>query len=233
MEQTHAHKEAVPVLAIDGPSGSGKGTVSRALAERLGWHHLDSGALYRVLAHAAARAGVPSSEAARVAALVPELDIRFVPDGEEGRVMLNGADVTAAVRSEECGNAASKIAVLTPVRTALVALQRRFRAPPGLVADGRDMGTVIFPDADAKVFLTASARERAMRRHKQLNKKGLGVSLERLLRDLEERDRRDATRQIAPLLPAADAWVIDTTGLTAEAVVAKLLERVRNCKENW
>lgn len=212
-----------PVLAIDGPSGSGKGTISRRVAAKLGWHHLDSGALYRVLAHAAAEAGLDATGPARIAALVPGLDICFIPDGEEGRILLNGADVTAAVRSEACGNAASKIAGHGEIRAALAALQRRFRQPPGLVADGRDMGTVIFPDAEVKVFLTASARERAERRHKQLNKKGLSGSLERLLQDLEERDRRDAERAIAPLMPAADALVLDTTGMTIDAVVAAVL----------
>lgn len=218
---------SAPVLTVDGPSGSGKGTVSRRLAAELGWHHLDSGALYRVLAHAAGEAGVGADAPARVAALVPRLAIRFVPDGDEGRVLLDGVDVTAAVRSEECGNAASKVAVLAEVREALVDLQRRFREPPGLVADGRDMGTVIFPDAGAKVFLTASARERAERRHNQLNKKGLSVSLERLLRDLEERDRRDAERQIAPLAPAHDALVVDTTGVAVEEVVARVMRWLR------
>lgn len=220
--------QAVPVIAIDGPSGSGKGTISRLVAQRLGWHHLDSGALYRILAHAAAEAHIHPEEPARIAALAPALDIRFVPDDEDGRILLNGNDVTSAVRAESCGNAASKIAVLPEVRAALVELQRRFREPPGLVADGRDMGTVIFPDAGTKIFLTASALERAERRHKQLNKKGLSVSLDSLLRDLEERDRRDAERPISPLTPAPDAHVIDTTGKSIDAVVAEVLDFMEN-----
>ncbi|HET7306288.1 MAG TPA: (d)CMP kinase [Gammaproteobacteria bacterium] len=219
---------AAPVIAVDGPSGSGKGTISRLVARQLGWHHLDSGALYRILAHAAAEAHIHSDEAARIAALAPVLDIRFMPDGEDGRILLNKSDVTSAVRAESCGNAASKIAVLPEVRAALVGLQRRFRAPPGLVADGRDMGTVIFPDAGTKIFLTASARERAERRHKQLNKKGLSVSLDSLLRDLEERDRRDAERPISPLTPAPDAHVVDTTGKSIDAVVAEVLDLAEN-----
>ncbi|HET7569718.1 MAG TPA: (d)CMP kinase [Gammaproteobacteria bacterium] len=220
--------QAIPVIAIDGPSGSGKGTISRLVAQRLGWHHLDSGALYRILAHAAAEAHIHPEEPARIAALAPALDIRFVPDDEDGRILLNGNDVTSAVRAESCGNAASKIAVLPEVRAALVELQRRFREPPGLVADGRDMGTVIFPDAGAKIFLTASALERAERRHKQLNKKGLSVSLDSLLRDLEERDRRDAERPISPLTPAPDAHVIDTTAKSIDAVVAEVLDFMEN-----
>lgn len=216
--------EPAPVIAIDGPSGSGKGTVTRLIAQELGWHHLDSGALYRILAHAATQAAVPLDQPDQVAELAPTLGIRFMPDEEEGRIVLNDEDVTSVVRSEECGTAASKIAALTPVRDALVDLQRRFREPPGLVADGRDMGTVIFPDAGAKIFLTASARERAERRHKQLNKKGLSVSLDRLLRELEERDRRDAERAVSPLKPAADAHVVDTTGVSIKAVVERVLE---------
>ncbi|HET8552363.1 MAG TPA: (d)CMP kinase [Gammaproteobacteria bacterium] len=217
-----------PVIAIDGPSGSGKGTISRLVAQRLGWHHLDSGALYRILAHAAAEAHIRPEEPARVAALAPTLDIRFVPNDDDGRILLNGDDVTSAVRAESCGNAASKIAVLPEVRAALADLQRRFREPPGLVADGRDMGSVIFPDAGTKIFLTASARERAERRHKQLNKKGLSVSLDSLLRDLEERDRRDAERPISPLTPAPDAHVVDTTGKSIDAVVAEVLDLTAN-----
>ncbi len=216
-----------PVVTLDGPSGSGKGTISRLVAGRLGWHLLDSGALYRLLAVAAAEQGVASDDESTLEALAATLDARFetAPDGGE-RILLGGVPVTAEVRSERCGNAASQLAVLPRVRAALVGLQRSFRTAPGLVADGRDMGTVIFPDAACKVFLTASVEERARRRHKQLNEKGLGGSLDRLFREIAERDERDATRAVSPLVPARDAVVVDTTGRGIEEVVDEVMALV-------
>ncbi len=214
----------VPVLTIDGPSGSGKGTVSRAVAERLGWHFLDSGALYRAAALAARRRGIPSDAVQELAALARDLDICFVErPGDEPEVRVDGEDVGDELRTEQVGALASAIAALPEVRAALVDRQRDFRQPPGLVADGRDMGTVIFPDAPVKVFLTASAAARAERRHKQLKQKGLDVKLADLLQEIESRDARDAARTVAPLRPAADAIVIDSTGLPVEAVVDRVL----------
>ena len=213
---------AIPVITIDGPSGSGKGTVSRAVARALGWHFLDSGALYRILALAAAEAGLDEPEA--VAALAPGLAIRFAADeqGEE-QIFLAEQDVTRQVRAEETGASASRLAAAPPVRAALVGLQHAFRQPPGLVADGRDMGTVIFPDARLKIFLTASAGERALRRHKQLNQKEKNASLAALSEEITARDQRDAERPISPLKPAPDAVVLDTTGIPAQAVIEQVL----------
>lgn len=217
----------IPVLTIDGPSGSGKGTVSRAVAERLGWHFLDSGALYRAAALAAERRGIGTEDPERLAALVRALDIGFVErPGEEPRIFLDGEDVGQALRSESVGALASAIAALPAVRAALVERQRAFRRPPGLVADGRDMGTVIFPDAAYKVYLTASPRARAERRHKQLKEKGFDARLEDLLRDIEARDVRDATREVAPLRPAPDAVLIDSTGVPVEAVIERVVALV-------
>lgn len=208
-----------PVIAIDGPTASGKGTVAQRVASALGWHYLDSGALYRLTALAAMRGGVAEDEAA-LAGLAARLPAVF--DGD--RILLDGDDVTEAIRVEAVGNAASRIAVMPAVRRALVARQRSFRRPPGLVADGRDMGSVIFPDAALKVFLTASAGARAERRYKQLIEKGFSANLPGLLRDLEERDRRDATRAIAPLAPASDALTIDSTALDIDETVGRVLE---------
>ncbi len=216
---------SVPVLAIDGPSGSGKGTISRLIAARLGWHLLDSGALYRAVAYAASTGGVDLADHDAVGRCAAHARIAFRDpgDGGETRVLVDGADASGEIRTETCGAAASAIAAIPAVRAALLDKQRRFRRPPGLVADGRDMGTVIFPDARPKVFLTASATERARRRHKQLKDKGLVITLDDLLREIEARDRRDAERAVAPLKPASDATVIDTTGMPVEAVVAKIL----------
>ncbi|MGN6314437.1 MAG: (d)CMP kinase [Rhodanobacteraceae bacterium] len=216
---------AVPVLTIDGPSGSGKGTIARAVAEHLGWHLLDSGALYRAVGHAATGAGLDlnDAEALTRCAQTVEITFRDPKDGGETRVLVNGSDATDALRTETAGAAASSIAAIPAVRKALVAMQLAFRRPPGLVADGRDMGTVIFPDAGHKVFLTASAEERAQRRYKQLKEKGLDVTLSSLLHEIEARDARDATRAVSPLKPAADAVLVDTTGMPIAQVVAKVL----------
>jgi len=214
----------VPVLAIDGPGGAGKGTISRLVAARLGWHLLDSGSLYRVVALDAIQRGVALDAEGRVAALAAQLDVRFESAGDEARVLLNGVDVTDAIRSEAAGDGASRVAALQGVRSALVQRQRDFRRPPGLVADGRDMGAVIFPDADLKVFLTASIEERVRRRHKQLKDKGIDVSLSALSRDMVERDRRDSARSIAPLKPSDDARILDTTGMEIPDVVAVVLK---------
>jgi cytidylate kinase len=218
----------VPVLTIDGPSGSGKGTVSRMAANALGWHLLDSGALYRAVGFAAGMEGLDLSDAEAVTrcAQTTKISFRDPTDGLETRVIVNGMDATDEIRTETCGAAASAIAAIPGVRTALFDKQRAFRKAPGLVADGRDMGTVIFPDAQCKVFLTASAEERARRRYKQLKEKGLGVTLAALLREIQARDVRDAGRAVAPLKPAADAVVIDSTGMPVERVVAAVLELV-------
>jgi cytidylate kinase len=216
---------STPVLTVDGPSGSGKGTVSRALARHTGWLLLDSGALYRLVALAGAAAGLRADDAVRHAELARAMQVEFgaYADGEE-QVLLNGRDVSGEIRSETAGQGASRVAAWPEVRTALLARQRAFARPPGLVADGRDMGTVVFPQADLKIFLTATPEERALRRYKQLKDKGSDVSLAALSREIAERDLRDQTRQVAPLRPAPDACVIDSTGLNVEAVVARVLE---------
>jgi len=209
----------IPVIAVDGPSGVGKGTLCQALAQHFGWHLLDSGSLYRVTALAAQKHGVPLDDEARLTLVAARLEVRFETVAEqETQVLLEGENVTAAIRSEACGNAASVVAALPAVRTALLQRQRDFRQPPGLVADGRDMGTVVFPDATVKLFLTASPATRAIRRYKQLREKGINVSLAALEKDIAERDARDAGRAVAPLKPAADAQVVDTTELGIAAV---------------
>ena len=218
--------QPAPVLAIDGPGGAGKGTISRLVARRLGWHLLDSGALYRLVALDAIQRGVALDAESAVADLAARLDARFQSVGDQARVLLNGKDVTEVIRSEAAGDGASRVAALPAVRRALVQRQRDFRRPPGLVADGRDMGAVIFPDADLKVFLTASVEERARRRHKQLKDKGIDGSLSALSRDMVERDRRDSERSIAPLKPSDEARILDTTGMDIPDVVAVVLRWV-------
>jgi cytidylate kinase len=217
--------DRVPVATIDGPSGSGKGTISRAVAQVVGWHLLDSGALYRLVAFAGRDRGLGAADIDGHARLAASMDIAFGvgPDGSE-QVMLAGEDVTQAIRTETAGQGASRVAAWPAVRSALLARQRAFARPPGLVADGRDMGTVVFPGANLKVYLTASAEERASRRYKQLKDKGSGVSLAALSREITERDARDSTRAVAPLIPAPDAEVIDSTGLSIEQVVGRVLE---------
>jgi cytidylate kinase len=217
---------AVPVVAIDGPSGSGKGTIGRLLAQKLGWHYLDSGALYRLVALAALNRQIDLDDATALAAAATSLRVRFASGGGADRVYLEDADVSAELRTERAGDAASKVAVIPEVRAALLQRQRDFAVPPGLVADGRDMGTAVFPDAKLKVVLTASAEARAMRRHKQLKEKGIDVSLPDLSWDIAQRDARDANRTVAPFRPAADAHVIDSTSLTPEEVVAHILRRL-------
>ena len=216
-----------PVIAIDGPSGSGKGTIARRVAEALGWHLLDSGALYRLVAVSAQDKGVGFEESDRLAKLATELDVTFDSDdsGEE-RIWLAGQDVTLQVRTEEAGAGASAVAAIPAVRKALLERQRGFQRPPGLVADGRDMGSHVFPNATLKIFLTASAEERARRRHKQLKDKGLDVSLAALSRDIEDRDRRDSERSVAPLRPAQDARILDSSGQSIEAVTQTVLDWV-------
>ena len=216
---------ACPIVTIDGPSGSGKGTISRAIARRVGWHLLDSGALYRLVAVAGAAEGVAATDEQGHAELARRMDVVFdiTSDGSE-HVSLQGRDVTATIRSEEAGQGASRVAAWPAVRQALLARQRAFVEPPGLVADGRDMGTVVFPGAQLKIFLTATPQERALRRHKQLKDKGSDVSLPALSREIAERDLRDQTRGVAPLKAAPDARVIDSTGMSIEAVVQRVLE---------
>ena len=219
-------RQAVRVITIDGPSGSGKGTIGRQLAQRLDWHYLDSGALYRLVALAALRRNLDFGDAAALAATAANLDVRFTPAAAGDRVYLDGADVSSELRTERAGDAASKVAAVPEVRAALLKRQRDFAVAPGLVADGRDMGTVVFPDALLKVVLTASAEARAMRRHKQLKEKGIDVSLPDLSWDIAQRDARDANRTVAPFKPAPDAHVVDSTSLTPEEVVAHILNRL-------
>lgn len=219
----------IPVITIDGPSGTGKGTVARLLAEELGWHLLDSGALYRLLSVSALDRGISLDDEPRLQALAPAMNIRFEIGTNGGeRIVLDGREVTDRVRAETTGADASQLAVLPGVRRALVVRQRDFRKAPGLVADGRDMGTAIFPDAGLKIFLTASAQARAERRHKQLNGKENGASLSALFREISARDERDSSRQASPLKAADDAVVIDTTDLDVAGVMNRVLEEVRD-----
>lgn len=216
-----------PVITVDGPGGTGKGTLCGQLSELLGWHLLDSGALYRVLGYAAQQQRVNLEDIPSLEKTALELDLDFKKSGELVSVLLEGKDISAQIRTEESGNIASKVAAIPEVRSALFQRQQSFRQPPGLVADGRDMGTVIFPDADLKIFLTASPEVRAGRRYKQLKEKGNDANLAHLLEDIAERDRRDSQRQVAPLKPAKDAIIIDTSDLSIEQVIAKVLVMVK------
>jgi len=212
----------IPVIAIDGPTGAGKGTVSRALAKMLDWHFLDSGALYRLVALRAMQEGADLEDPRVLAKVASRLNVEFSTAREVEVVCLNGENVTALLRTEECGSVASKIAPMSMVRAALLEQQRGFAIPPGLVADGRDMSTVVFPAAILKVFLTASAKVRAKRRYNQLKEKGIDVSLRGLSREIAQRDERDANRQIAPLKPAGDARVLDSTQLNPDEVIERI-----------
>ena len=214
------------VITIDGPSGSGKGTISRLLAQQLGWAILDSGAIYRVLALAALHHNIEADDEEGLIPLAAHLDVQFIVDepAAPAKIILEGEDVTHAIRTEEVGGVASRVASIPRVREALLRRQRAFKQAPGLVADGRDMGTVVFPSAEVKIFLTASAEERANRRYKELKAKGQDVTIPRLLKAIQERDERDMNRSVAPLKPAEDALVLDSTDLDAGQVLDKVLE---------
>ena len=217
-------QESIPVITIDGPSGAGKGTVARLVAEQLGWHLLDSGAIYRVLAVATQHHHVGVDEEEPLIPMAAHLDVQFEISSEgEGEVILEGENVTNTIRTEEIGALASKVAAFPRVREALLRRQRAFCVTPGLVADGRDMGTVVFSNAPVKVFLTASAEERAQRRFNQLKEKGFDVNIGRLLDDIRQRDERDSSREVAPLVPAEGALIVDSTDLSIQEVVNKVL----------
>ncbi len=224
IDNTHADAP-VAVVTIDGPSGTGKGTIARIIADRLGWHLLDSGALYRVLALAVISHAVDFEDINSITTMAEHLDVEFKPSGDmnmETDIFLEGEEVSKSIRTEEMGNYASIVATIPSVREALKSRQRSFRQSPGLAADGRDMGTVIFPDADLKIYLTASAEERAKRRYKQLKEKGLNVNIPALSREIAERDNRDASRTVAPLKPAEDAEIIDTSDMTIDEVIQQI-----------
>jgi len=216
----------IPVITIDGPSGSGKGTISRTLAHELGWHFLDSGALYRLVALGAMQHRIPLNDEHALADYARHLDVRFESKDpmRDPKIWLENQQVEAEIRTEQCGDLASQVAAVPAVRDALLQRQRDFRQLPGLVADGRDMGTTVFPAADLKIYLTASAEIRAERRHKQLMEKGIDVNLAALVQDISARDARDSTRAVSPLKPADDAIVIDTSGLAIEQVMSRVRE---------
>ena len=214
----------VPVVTIDGPSGSGKGTICVQLAKKLGWHLLDSGALYRLVAFQAFQQNIAETNVEQLTEIARHLDVEFsVNSADQVDILLSGSRVNDEIRTETCGNQASILAAIPEIRQALLARQRNFLKKPGLIADGRDMGTVVFPQARTKIYLTASAEERAKRRYKQLKEKGLSVNLALLSEEIKARDERDATRHVAPLLPAKDAQIIDTTGLSIDQVVDQVL----------
>ncbi len=218
--------ETIPVLTIDGPSGSGKGTVAQILAKELGWHYLDSGAIYRVTAQAAIKHNISLQDENALSELAEQLDLIFKIENGELVVLLEGNDVTQQIRSEKAGNAASKVAILPKVRNALLERQKQFRQLPGLVTDGRDMGTVVFPDADYKVFLTASAEIRAERRYKQLKQKGIESNLSDLIFEISERDVRDSERAVAPLKAADGALSLDSSAMEIEAVCSHIRQLI-------
>ncbi|MEJ2692751.1 MAG: (d)CMP kinase [Candidatus Thiodiazotropha sp.] len=214
----------VPIVTVDGPSGSGKGTISQRVAHHLGWHFLDSGAIYRVLGLMASRAGIGGEDVGKLTEMAKNMPLSFVND----RVLLEREEVTDAIRTESAGNQASKVATIPQVREALLLWQRNCARLPGLVADGRDMGTVVFPQAQVKIFLTASPEERAKRRYKQLKGKGLGVNLAGLIEEIRERDERDSRRTVAPLRPSASALTLDSTNLTVDEVYARVMQKVHS-----
>ena len=221
----------IPVITIDGPAGSGKGTISQRVATQLGWHLLDSGALYRLVALAADKKQLLTDAVVnenKISDLAKQLDIQFIPEPQQAvKVLLEGNDVTQKIRTEDCGNQASIVAALPDVRTALLERQRQFLESPGLIADGRDMGTIVFPDAATKIFLTASPEIRAKRRLEQLKNQGINANLHGLIRDIEERDERDTTRKDAPLIPAQDAIIIDTGRATIDDVVKRVMHALQ------
>lgn len=212
----------VPVITVDGPSGSGKGTLAQRIAETLGWHFLDSGAIYRVLGLMVERAGISGENADIITEMAKKMPLSF----DRGKVLLAGEDVAGAIRTETIGNAASKVAAIPQVREALLAWQQNYAKAPGLVADGRDMGTVVFPQAAVKIFLTASAEERAQRRYKQLKEKGLGVNLARLTEEIRERDERDSKRAVAPLIAAESAYQLDSTAMSIDEVYEQAMSKI-------
>lgn len=216
--------DQITVITVDGPSGSGKGTVSQLVADALGYHILDSGALYRLAGYSVEKAGIGFENPQKAAELALSMEVEFA----HGKVLLNGEDVSLAIRTEAAGNNASRVAAMPEVRAALLDWQRHCAVAPGLVADGRDMGTTVFPDAPVKIFLTASAEERAQRRYKQLKEKGISSKISDLAAEIRERDERDRNRSTSPLVPAEDALVIDSTDLSIDQVVEKILQATRN-----